>query len=507
MENPSGQVLVIFGASGDLAKRKLLPALFALHCEGFLPKNFAIVGVGRTEMNSDQYRQSRADDIKKFARTTAADFSKLDAFLSLVEYANFNTDNPNEYSKLADFIEKVRRLKNIPDNITFYFGIPPEMYSPTADGIKTSGLNLSNCGGFRRVVVEKPFGKSLDSARAVNLKLGSVFSENEIYRIDHYLGKETVQNILVLRFANEIFESLWNRNHIDSVEISVSESLGVENRGAYYDKSGAMRDMVQNHLLNLAAFVAMECPASFDAESIRDEVAKVLQCLRPMDEKTIDSNTMRAQYSESGNLPAYRSEKNVAADSTTETFAAMKFFIENWRWGGVPFYLYTGKRLPERKSEVIINFKSAPVQMFVGQCSGRSCNKLTMRIQPDEGVWLSFGLKIPGAGYEVAQVSMDFNYSSQACANLPDAYERLLLDAMSGDATLYARSDALEASWKFIDPILNRWKERGADGLEFYPAGSDGPEGARKMRLEHSSDSCPIRFSASAKNGNENRKM
>ena len=339
MENPSGQVLVIFGASGDLAKRKLLPALFALHCEGFLPKNFAIVGVGRTEMNSDQYRQSRADDIKKFARTTAADFSKLDAFLSLVEYANFNTDNPNEYSKLADFIEKVRQLKNIPDNITFYFGIPPEMYSPTADGIKTSGLNLSNCGGFRRVVVEKPFGKSLDSARAVNLKLGSVFSENEIYRIDHYLGKETVQNILVLRFANEIFESLWNRNHIDSVEISVSESLGVENRGAYYDKSGAMRDMVQNHLLNLAAFVAMECPASFDAESIRDEVAKVLQCLRPMDEKTIDSNTMRAQYSESGNLPAYRSEKNVAADSTTETFAAMKFFIENWRWGGVPFYL------------------------------------------------------------------------------------------------------------------------------------------------------------------------
>ena len=287
------------------------------------------------------------------------------------------------------------------------------------------------------------------------------------------------------------------------MEISVSESLGVENRGAYYEKSGALRDMVQNHLLNLAAFVAMECPSSFGAESIRDEVAKVLECLRPMDAKAIDSGTVRGQYAASGGMAAYRSEKNVAADSLTETFAALKFHIENWRWGGVPFYLYTGKRLSERKSEVVINFKSAPVQMFVGQCSGRSCNKLTLRIQPDEGVWLKFGLKVPGAGYEVAQVSMD---SSISGANLPDAYERLLLDAMSGDATLYARSDALEAGWKFIDPILARWAERGADGLEFYAAGSDGPEGARKMRLEHSSEGCPIRFSANAKGGDESRK-
>ena len=425
--------------------------------------------------------------------------------MELVNYVSFDTDNPSEYSRLAGFAAEVRARAGIPDNITFYFGVPPEMFSPIASGLEKCGLSASS-GGFRRVVVEKPFGTSLESARAINAKLRSVFDESEIYRIDHYLGKETVQNILVLRFANEIFESLWNRDHIDSVEISVSESLGVENRGAYYEKSGALRDMVQNHLLNLAAFVAMECPSSFGAESIRDEVAKVLECLRPMDAKAIDSGTVRGQYAESGGMAAYRSEKNVAADSLTETFAALKFHIENWRWGGVPFYLYTGKRLSERKSEVVINFKSAPVQMFVGQCSGRSCNKLTLRIQPDEGVWLKFGLKVPGAGYEVAQVSMDFNYSSISGANLPDAYERLLLDAMSGDATLYARSDALEPGWKFIDPILARWAERGADGLEYYAAGSDGPEGARKMRLEHSSEGCPIRFSANAKGGDESRK-
>lgn len=505
MENPSGQVLVIFGASGDLAKRKLLPALFALHCGGFLPENFAIIGAGRTAMDSEEYRRSRADDIKKHARASAADFGKLGQFMELVNYVSFDTDNPSEYSRLAEFAAEVRARAGIPDNMTFYFGVPPEMFSPIASGLEKCGLSASS-GGFRRVVVEKPFGTSLESARAINAKLRSVFGEGEIYRIDHYLGKETVQNILVLRFANEIFESLWNRDHIDSVEISVSESLGVENRGAYYEKSGALRDMVQNHLLNLAAFVAMECPSSFGAESIRDEVAKVLECLRPMDARAIDSGTVRGQYAASGGMAAYRSEKNVAADSLTETFAALKFHIENWRWGGVPFYLYTGKRLSERKSEVVINFKSAPVQMFVGQCSGRSCNKLTLRIQPDEGVWLKFGLKVPGAGYEVAQVSMDFNYSSISGANLPDAYERLLLDAMSGDATLYARSDALEAGWKFIDPILARWVERGADGLEFYAAGSDGPEGARKMRLEHSSEGCPIRFSANAKDGDGSSK-
>lgn len=264
--------------------------------------------------------------------------------------------------------------------------------------------------------------------------------------------------------------------------------------------------MVQNHLLNLAAFVAMECPSSFGAESIRDEVAKVLECLRPMDAKAIDSGTVRGQYAASGGMAAYRSEKNVAADSLTETFAALKFHIENWRWGGVPFYLYTGKRLSERKSEVVINFKSAPVQMFVGQCSGRSCNKLTLRIQPDEGVCCKFRVKVRGRGTRSRRSPWISTIPPYRAPKPADAYERLLLDAMSGDATLYARSDALEAGWKFIDPILARWAERGADGLEFYAAGSDGPEGARKMRLEHSSEGCPIRFSANAKGGDESRK-
>lgn len=505
MENPSGQILVIFGASGDLTKRKLLSALFELYCGGFLPEKFAIVGAARTVMTSEQYRVSCADDIRKFASRSAAQFDKLDAFFDIVHYLHFNTEKPAEYKTLADFVARMRLELSIPDNITFYFGTPPEMYSPIAVGLKACGLNAS-ADGFRRVIVEKPFGTSLESARTINAELKTIFNEDEIYRIDHYLGKETVQNILVLRFANEIFESLWNRDHIYSVEITALETLGVENRGSYYEKSGALRDMVQNHLLNLAAFVAMECPASFDAESIRDEVAKVLSCLSPMDELTIDTNTVRGQYSASSELVSYREEKNVSPTSQTETFAGLKFYIENWRWSGVPFYLYTGKRLSERKSEVVINFKSTPVKLFVGQCSGRSCNRLTIRIQPDEGVWLKFGLKVPGAGYEVAQVSMDFNYASMSGGKLSDAYERLLLDAMSGDSTLYARSDALEAGWKFIDPIINRWHSRGADGLEFYPAGSEGPETVLKMRLEHSAEGCPIRFSAHAKNGDESNK-
>ena len=495
-------VIVIFGASGDLTKRKLMPALYTLYSGGRLPEGFSILGIGRTEYTDARYQEYIMSELSKFVASKEQVEDKMRDFCSHLHYQTLDPAEVEGYHLLDGRLQEFTGEKK-PDNLLFYLATPPSLYGVIPLHLKAAGLNRPDT----RIIVEKPFGYDLESARKLNSIYASVFKEHQIYRIDHFLGKETAQNILAFRFANGIFEPLWNRNYIDYVEITAVENLGIEGRGGFYEGAGALRDMVQNHLLNLAAFVAMECPASFDAESIRDEVAKVLQCLRPMDEKTIDSNTMRAQYSESGNLPAYRSEKNVAADSSTETFAAMKFFIENWRWGGVPFYLYTGKRLPERKSEVIINFKSAPVQMFVGQCSGRSCNKLTMRIQPDEGVWLSFGLKIPGAGYEVAQVSMDFNYSSMSGANLPDAYERLLLDAMSGDATLYARSDALEASWKFIDPILNRWKERGADGLEFYPAGSDGPEGARKMRLEHSSDSCPIRFSASAKNGNENRKM
>lgn len=333
----------------------------------------------------------------------------------------------------------------------------------------------------RRIIVEKPFGSDLETARRLNGLLRGIFAEREIYRIDHYLGKETVQNILVLRFSNGIFEPLWNRNYIDRVEIRATETLGVGNRGKYYDGAGAMRDMVQNHLMQLMAFAAMEAPAVFEPEPMRDEIVKVFRSLRPYTAQRMDRDIVRAQYR------GYREEKDVSPDSTTETFVAMKFYIDNWRWGGVPFLLYTGKKLDRKESEIVVRFKSTPQRLFAGQCSGSSCNKLTIRIQPDESVSLGFGLKMPGAGFRVKQVSMDFRYDSLSHNYLPDAYERLLLDAILGDSTLYARSDALEASWKIIDPVLRHWAEHPSRGLRFYTPGSQGPEEA--LALERPDDS------------------
>lgn len=309
--------------------------------------------------------------------------------------------------------------------------------------------------------------------------LESTFHESEIFRIDHYLGKETVQNILVLRFSNGIFEPLWNRNYIDSIEIISTETLGVENRGKYYDIVGALRDMVQNHLMQLIAFIAMEPPATFDPESIRDEIAKVFKALHVYSPEERVHNIIRGQYME-GNIDekkviGYRREKNVAPNSNTETYIAMKLMIDNWRWGGIPFFIYTGKRLKEKRTEIIIHFKSTPQQFFIGQCSGSSCNQLIIKVQPDESISLKFGLKIPGAGFEVKQVSMDFKYNTLSEEKLPDAYERLLLDAMLGDSTLFSRNDALEASWKFIDPIEEEWKKHPSKDLCYYKAGSTGP--------------------------------
>jgi len=330
--------------------------------------------------------------------------------------------------------------------------------------------------GWRRVIVEKPFGTSLATAQHLNKHLAQIFEEKEIYRIDHYLGKETVQNILVLRFSNGIFEPLWNRNYIDSIEISASETLGVEKRGKYYDGAGALRDMIQNHLMQLMAFTAMESPSSFDPEPIRDEIVKVFRSLHVYTPDEMDNMIVRGQYE------GYRNEPNVSPQSTTETYVAIKMIIENWRWNGVPFYITTGKKLPEKASEIVVNFKNTPHQLFIGQCSGSSCNKLTIRIQPDENISLKFGLKIPGAGFKVRQVGMDFRYDSLSNVSLPDAYERLLLDAMLGDSTLYARSDALEASWRIIDPILQHWQDEGEKNLFNYEPGENGPE--EKSRLE-----------------------
>lgn len=487
MKKASDQLLVIFGASGDLTARKLLPSLFELHVRELLPEHFCILGAARTDYTDEEYRAEEKKQILEASKNKDLDEAQLDSFLRRVFYLAFDSTNSAEYGKLKERIRFLQQQEQLPDKVIYYLATPPLMYELVPACLQENGMNVPEKeDGWRRVIVEKPFGTSLESAQRLNQHLCKIFDEKEIYRIDHYLGKETVQNILVLRFSNGIFEPLWNRNYVDSVEISASETLGVENRGKYYDGAGALRDMIQNHLMQLMAFTTMESPSVFDPEPIRDEIVKVFRALRPYQPKEIDKLIVRGQYD------GYRQEKNVAPDSNTETYVAMKMFIDNWRWSGVPFYIFTGKKLPEKTSEIVVNFKSTPHQLFAGQCSGSSCNKLIIRIQPNESITLKFGLKMPGAGFTVKQVGMDFRYDSLSKSYLPDAYERLLLDAMLGDSTLYARSDALEASWKLIDPILRHWQEEGSKNLFFYEPGEDGPleKALLGMLPDDSCDSC-----------------
>lgn len=487
MKKASDQLLVIFGASGDLTARKLLPSLFELHVRELLPEHFCILGAARTDYTDEEYRAEEKKQILEASKNKDMDEAQLDSFLRRVFYFAFDSTNSAEYGKLKERIRFLQQQEQLPDKVIYYLATPPLMYELVPTCLQENGMNVPEKeDGWRRVIVEKPFGTSLESAQRLNQHLCKIFDEKEIYRIDHYLGKETVQNILVLRFSNGIFEPLWNRNYVDSVEISASETLGVENRGKYYDGAGALRDMIQNHLMQLMAFTTMESPSVFDPEPIRDEIVKVFRALRPYQPKEIDKLIVRGQYD------GYRQEKNVAPDSNTETYVAMKMFIDNWRWSGVPFYIFTGKKLPEKTSEIVVNFKSTPHQLFAGQCSGSSCNKLIIRIQPNESITLKFGLKMPGAGFTVKQVGMEFRYDSLSKTYLPDAYERLLLDAMLGDSTLYARSDALEASWKLIDPILRHWQEEGSKNLFFYEPGEDGPleKALLGMLPDDSCDSC-----------------
>ena len=477
-EKVDSQLIVIFGASGDLTGRKLIPSLYELHKRDLLPEKLSVMGAARTEYTDEEFRNIQRENLEHSQKGKELKPGDIDAFLEHICYVSFDSGKSSDYYKLKDRITEKQTALNLPDKVMYYLATPPQMYDLIPQYLQENGMNVAATPeGWRRVIIEKPFGTSLETARALNKKLMSIFDEKEIYRIDHYLGKETVQNILVLRFSNGIFEPLWNRNYVDSVEIKVSETLGVENRGKYYEGSGAMRDMIQNHLMQLMGFIAMESPAVFEAEPLRDEIVKVFRSLRPYKSAEIDLNVVRGQYE------GYRREPQVSPTSTTETYVAMKFFIDNWRWGGVPFYLSTGKKLDEKKSEIVINFKSTPNQLFSGQCSGTSCNKLTIAIQPNEGISLQFGLKMPGAGFEVKQVSMDFKYESLSKVYLPDAYERLLLDAMLGDSTLYARSDALEASWKFIDPILAHWKESGDQNLYPYTPGTKGPKERKPLKV------------------------
>lgn len=482
MKKPQDQILVIFGASGDLTYRKLIPALFDLFKQNLLPEKFAVLGVSRSGFSNDKFRNKMKEGILKFANFKNEKAELINDFLKMLFYLSIDTENTNDYEKLK------ARLKQLDDdlvtggNVIYYLSTPPKLYGIIPTALGKADMSKQNNGSCKKLIIEKPFGYDLQSALDLNKKIQKYFKEEQIYRIDHYLGKETVQNVLVTRFSNGIFEPLWNRNFIHHVEITSAESIGVESRGGYYDSSGALRDMIQNHMLQVTGLIAMEPPSSFESEALRNEIVKVFESLRPIKEEDIFKNVIRGQYLASTikgeKVPGYREEKGVDPESRTETYAAIKFYIDNWRWGGVPFYIRSGKRLPTRVTEVVIHFNPTPHYLFKNQDVCRSGNQLVMRIQPDEGILLKFGMKVPGQGFDVHTVNMDFHYSDLSNAYLPGAYERLLLDCMIGDSTLYQRGDAVVAAWKFVDPILSAWKKNHDIPVFGYPAGTWGPEHA-----------------------------
>ncbi len=472
--------IVIFGASGDLTHRKLIPALYNLYKIGRLSENFSVLGVARSELNDETFREKMRDALIHNEETTP---ETLDAFCSHLYYQAVNTSDAQDYGKLVPRLDNLHDKYKTCGNTLYYMSTPPSLYGVIPECLATHGLNTEE-HGWKRIIVEKPFGYDEKTAQALDVQIHRFFEEHQIYRIDHYLGKETVQNLLVLRFSNGWFEPLWNRNFIDYVEITGAESIGVEERGGYYDGSGAMRDMFQNHLLQVLAMVAMEPPAIINANSMRDEVAKVMHSLRPLTAEDMEHNLVLGQYTAAeinGKMEnGYLEEKGVPADSRTETYIALRCEIENWRWAGVPFYVRTGKRLPARVTEIVIHFKTTPHPVFSQNAPE---NKLIIRIQPDEAISMRFGLKKPGAGFEAKEVSMDFRYADLAGAQVLTAYERLLLDAMKGDATLFARTDAVHAAWKFVQPILD-YKANGGRVHE-YEAGTWGPVAADKLIAKH----------------------
>ncbi len=476
--------LVIFGASGDLTFRKLVPALYHLFQNDLLPKQFYVVGTGRTEMSDRDFCKKVRDSLDQNAMYGPIRAARWDDFCSLFHYQAGDYDDPRSYAALKETLGRLdRKIKSDGSHI-FYLATPPVLYAKIAALLGSAGLNRQAAKGkaFSRIVIEKPFGRDLSSARSLSRELEKHFKEDQIYRIDHYLGKETVQNVLFFRFGNAIFEPLWNRNFIDHVQITVAESDGVGHRAGYFDQSGSLRDMVQNHLLQLLCLVAMENPANMGADAIRAEKLKVMKSIRAIKPAEVSRFVLRGQYSR-GNIdgisvPGYHREKGVAPGSSTETYAALKVFIDNWRWQGVPFYLRTGKRLPLRGSEIAIQYKDVPHSLFKEVEKVLEPNVLCFRVQPNEGISLRFETKVPGLQPDMAPVEMDFNYQEAFNAPLPEAYERLVLDCISGDMTLFARRDWVEMSWDYLDPILEYWVARPSKNLFQYPAGSWGPKEA-----------------------------
>ena len=485
MKRPESCIVIIFGASGDLAKRKLVPGMFNLYRRGLLPERFAILGTGRTPLSDHEFRDKMTNSIMEYGGGEDSSLEKLREFTQHLYYQGIDTSDISDYRKVKNRLLVLSKKESIQGNYLFYLSTPPSLFETITTSLNYHNINHQT-NGWRRLVVEKPFGYNLLSARKLNKKLHEVFEESQVYRIDHYLGKETVQNVLVFRFANGIFEPLWNRNYVDHIEVTSAEFIGVEERGGYYDSSGALRDMFQNHLMQIVGMIAMEPPSSFNAYSVRNETMKVFESLRPIKENEVERYAVRGQYTQSmirgKKILSYRSETGVRPDSKTPTYVAVKFYIDNWRWNGIPFYVRTGKRLPTRVTEAVIHFKQTPHHFF-GRRHDQfcECNKLIIRIQPDEGILMKFNMKLPGGGFDVKTVNMDFHYADLANVYVPEAYERLLLDCMLGDATLYARGDAVEACWAFVDPILNAWESNSKIKVCGYPAGTWGPKEASTL--------------------------
>ena len=483
---PDPALLVIFGATGDLAHRKVVPALFQLWRTNLLPHEFALVAVGRRPYADEALRAELRASLEQFSRVLPIEPAVWEAFAERITYHRGDFGDQALYDGLATRLDELDAERGTNGNRVYYLATQPSAFAEIIAGLGRAGLDHEHHGGgWRRIVIEKPFGRDLTSAIRLNREVGKVFRESQVYRIDHYLGKETVRNILVFRFGNGIFEPIWHRRYVDHVQITVAESIGVEKRGSFYEEAGASRDFLQNHLMQLLALVAMEPPATFDADALRDEKVKVLRAMEPMAPADVAANVVRGQYGPgwvTGEpVIGYRQEPEVDPASETETYIAARLFIDDWRWAGVPFYLRAGKRLPKRATEIAIQFKQVPHALFKESNADPEANLLALRIQPDEGILLRFAAKVPGLGVDVRSVNMDFTYGSAFSVDSPDAYETLILDALLGDASLFTRADEAERAWGIVTPVIEAWADEPPPAFPDYAAGSWGPGGADAM--------------------------
>jgi glucose-6-phosphate 1-dehydrogenase len=485
--------MIICGATGDLTERKLAPAIHNTFMGGFLPPEFTVVGFARREWTDAAFREHLLAAVNRYSRNTPVKPAIWDSIADAIEYHRGDFNDPQAYVELSKRLDRIDRDRGTAGNRLFYLAVPPSLYPEIVNQLDRAGLAASGARrpagskrGWTRVIVEKPFGYDLVSARTLNREIAEVFDEDQVYRIDHYLGKETVQNLAVFRFGNGLFEPIWNRRYIDSVQITVAETVGVEGRGEFYDQTGALRDVVQNHGLQLMTMFAIEPPVEFAPEDLRDEKLKVLRAVKPMAPGDVAANVVRGQYVsgwvEGERVTSYRDAPEVAPDSETDTFVALKLAIDSWRWAGVPFYIRTGKTLPSRVTEIAVQFRRAPLALFSrAGVSQVDANVLAIRVQPDEGILLRFGAKVPGQGLQIRTVNMDFRYGSSFAVDSPDAYETLLVDAMTGDTSLFTRNDEVERAWEILDPILGAWGAGEGGPLHFYAAGSWGPPAADEL--------------------------